>query len=125
MADSRPLIAIVDDEESVRVALGRLCAAYGLYPRTFATAQQLFESLDSGHPDCLVLDVQMPGVSGLDAQAWLRDHGINIPAIMITGRHDDGMRARSVAVGAFAFLCKPIDANVLLGAIDTAIRSQS
>jgi|SRR5437773_1439425 len=89
------------------------------------SAQQLFASLNSDRPDCLVLDVQMPGFGGLDAQAWLRERGINIPAIMITGRQDDGMRARSVAVGACALLCKPIPADVLLGAIETAIRSQS
>jgi len=119
------LIAIVDDEESVRVALRRLCNAYGLDARTFASVQQLFESLDSEHPACLVLDAHMPGFGGLDAQAWLREHGISIPTVMITGRDDDEIQSRSQSVGASALLCKPVDAEVLLGAIKDAIRTRS
>ncbi|HEY7237481.1 MAG TPA: response regulator [Gemmatimonadaceae bacterium] len=122
MTETRPLIAIVDDEESVRVALRRLCSASGLEARAFASAHQLFESLDQARPDCLVLDVHMPGLNGLETQLWLRERGIHIPSIMITGRHDETMRSRSIAAGACAYLCKPVDANVLIGAIDTAIR---
>jgi FixJ family two-component response regulator len=69
-----------------------------------------------------VLDVHMPGLNGLETQMWLRHHGIHIPAIMITGRHDETMRSRSIAAGACAYLLKPIHADVLIGAIDTAIR---
>ena len=115
MVRAKPLIAIVDDEESVRVALGRLCKAYGMDARTFVSVQQLFESLDSERPDCLVLD----------AQSWLREHGISIPAVMITGRDDDEIRSRSQSVGASACLCKPVDAEVLLGAIRDAISSRT
>lgn len=123
MTESRPLIAILDDEESVRVALRRLCRASGLEARVFASAHHLFESLDRVRPDCLVLDVHMPGINGLETQLWLREHGIHIPAIMITGRHDEAMRTRALAAGACAYLCKPVDANVLIGAIDNAIRA--
>jgi FixJ family two-component response regulator len=122
MAATRRLIGIVDDEDAVRVALSRLCHAYGMDPRPFATPYQLFESLkDEPHPDCLILDVQMPGFNGLDAQAWLRDRGITIPAIMITGREDEQTRARALALGACAYLCKPMDVTVLLNAIKNAI----
>jgi FixJ family two-component response regulator len=116
-----PLIAIVDDEPSVRVALGRLCSAYGLESRSYASVQQLFAALDTERPDCLVLDAHMPGLGGLDAQAWLREHGINIPAVMITGQDDEEIESRSHSLGATAFLCKPVDAEVLLGAINDAI----
>lgn len=116
-----PSIAIVDDEEGVRVALRRLCSAYGLNPRTYSSAHHLFESLNDARPDCLILDIQMPGFGGLDAQAWLHERGIHIPAIVITGRDDEEMRIRAAAVGASAYLCKPIDVEVLLGAIDTAL----
>jgi len=116
-----PVIAIVDDEESVRVALCRLCNAYGLDARSFASVQQLFDSLPSRQPDCLVLDAHMPGIGGLDAQAWLREQGIRIPAVMITGRDDDSIQSRSQSIGAAACLCKPVDAEVLLGAIHDAI----
>lgn len=121
MADARPSIAIVDDEEPVRVALRRLCSAYGMNPRTFASARQLLDSLDGDHPQCMILDVQMPGIGGLDAQAMLLGRGINIPAIVITGRDDEEARVRSVGLGVHAYLCKPVDASVLLGAINDAI----
>jgi FixJ family two-component response regulator len=117
----RPSIAIVDDEEHVRVALRRLCDAYGLHARTFASAQQLLDSLDDALPHCLILDVQMPGLGGLDAQSALRERGLGIPAIVITGRDDDETRARAAALGAHAYLCKPVDAEVLMGAIRHAI----
>lgn len=124
MMDARHSIAIVDDEEHVRVALRRLCSAYGMNPRTYASARQLLDSLDSHDsdlPHCLILDVQMPGLGGLDAQAAIRARGIQIPAIVITGRDDHEMRARSVALGVHAYLCKPIDAEILVGAITGAI----
>ena len=121
MADTRPLIAIIDDEQSVRVALHRLCSAYGMGTRTFSSAEELLASIDDQRPDCLVLDAHMPGIGSLAAQAWLHEHGIAIPAVVITGRDDPEMRARSIAGGACAYLCKPIDADILIGAIQGAI----
>jgi len=121
MADTRPLIAIVDDEQSVRVALRRLCSAYGMTPHTFASAEELLASLDDLRPDCLILDAHMPGIGGLGAQAWLQERGITIPAVVITGRDDSELRDRSIAGGAFAYLCKPIDADILIGAIQRAV----
>ena len=123
MADTRPLIAIVDDEQSVRVALHRLCSAYGLKTRTFASAEEMLASLDGLRPDCLVLDAHMPGIGGLGAQAWLRERGITIPAVVITGRDDPELRDRSIAGGAVAYLCKPIDADALIGAIERAVHA--
>jgi len=121
MADTRPLIAIIDDEQSVRIALRRLCNAYGMATRTFCSAEELVASIDDQRPDCLVLDAHMPGIGSLAAQAWLHEHGIAIPAVVITGRDDPEMRARSIAGGACAYLCKPIDADILIGAIQGAI----
>jgi FixJ family two-component response regulator len=121
MADTRPLIAIIDDEQSVRIALRRLCNAYGMATRTFRSAEELVASIDDQRPDCLVLDAHMPGIGSLAAQAWLHEHGIAIPAVVITGRDDPEMRARSIAGGACAYLCKPIDADILIGAIERAI----
>jgi len=121
MADMPPLIAIVDDEQSVRVALHRLCSAYGMTTHTFASAEEMLASLDERRPDCLVLDAHMPGIGGLGAQTWLREHGITIPAVVITGRDDNELRDRSIAGGACAYLCKPIDADILIGAIERAV----
>jgi FixJ family two-component response regulator len=119
------LIAIVDDEEHVRVALRRLCSAWDLESRVFGSARELFESLHAAQPDCLILDVHMPGLGGLDALAWLLERGIRIPSIVITGRDDEDMRVRAAAVGASAYLCKPIDSAVLLDAISRALASGS
>ena len=121
MPDTRLSIAVVDDEESVRVALRRLCLAYGLDAHTFASAELLFDSLDTRHYDCLILDAHMPGFGGLDAQTWLNMSGVRIPSVIITGRDDDEVRARSRAVGASACLCKPIDADLLFATIESAI----
>lgn len=121
MTVTKPQIAIVDDEESVRVALRRLCDAYGLSARAFGSVPQLVASLDAWRPDCLILDAQMPEFGGLDAQAMLRDGGIRIPAVMISGGDDDSIRARSLAAGASAWLRKPVDAEALLDAIKRAI----
>jgi FixJ family two-component response regulator len=124
MADTRLLIAIVDDEQSVRVALQRLCSAYGMTTHTFASAEEMLASLDDLRPDCLVLDAHMPGIGGLGAQAWLRERGLTIPAVVITGRDDNEMRDRSIAGGAVAYLSKPIDADILIGAIRRAVGAE-
>ena len=121
MANTPPLVAIVDDDDAVRVSLRRLCSAYGLTPRTFATVYQLLDSIDDRRPDCLILDAQMPELGAIEAQEHLRARGISIPAIIITGRDDEELRMRAVSSGASAFLCKPIDAEVLMAAIDGAI----
>ncbi len=121
MPSAPPIVAIVDDEEPVRVALRRLCGASGLAPRTFSCAQQLFESLNDDVPDCLILDAQMPGGGGVETHARLLERGIHIPVIMITGREDGELRAQSILAGARAYLCKPIDADLLLTAIRHAL----
>ncbi len=118
-----PFIAIVDDEEHVRVALRRLCSACDFNPRAFASAQQLFDSLNHSRPDCLIIDVQMPGFGGLDALTWMLERGINIPAIVITGRDDEEVRVRAASLGVCAYLCKPFDVEVLLGAINDALNA--
>jgi FixJ family two-component response regulator len=123
MPDTRLSIAVVDDEESVRVALRRLCTAYGLDAHTFATVEMLFDSLDTRRYDCLILDAHMPGFGGLDAQTWLNMCGVRIPSVIITGRDDDEVRARSRAVGASACLCKPIDADLLFSTIERAVEA--
>lgn len=113
MAETAPplLIAIVDDEPSVRVALGRLCRAYGLSAREFGTAHELVASLADRRPDCVVLDLQLPDCEGVDADVWLRDHGVDLPLIIITGRDDAKSSSESVV------LRKPVDAKTLFAAI--------
>lgn len=111
MVDTAPLIAIVDDEPSVRVALGRLCRSYGLRAREYASAHALVASLAEDRPDCVVLDLQLPDCEGLDADAWLRDRGFDLPVVIITGRDDVKTSSESVV------LRKPVDAKTLFAAI--------
>ena len=108
---SSPFIAIVDDDESVRVALGRLCRAYGMRTRDLATAHALVDSLSERRPDCVILDLQLPDCNGLDADEWLRGRDIELPTIIITGR-DDAKRSSEHVV-----LPKPVDDTTLIAAI--------
>jgi len=111
------LVAIVDDEESVRVALGRLCRAYGLDTREFRSAHELVASLAERRPDCVLLDLQLPDCEGLDADEWLRRHGVALPLIIITGRDDVKLASEHVV------LAKPVDAATLIAAIDNVVRA--
>lgn len=113
-----PLIAIVDDEPSVRVALGRLCRAHGLSAREFASAQELVASLAERRPDCVVLDLQLPNCDGLDADVWVRRQGVDLPIIIITGRDDAKTSSESVV------LRKPVDAATLFAAIGNALKNR-
>jgi len=118
MADAAPLIAIVDDEPSVRVALGRLCRSHGLYAREFASAHELVASLAERRPDCVVLDLQLPDCEGLDADDWLRQGGFDLPLVIITGRDDVKSSSESVV------LRKPVDAKTLFAAIRNTLEAR-
>ena len=115
-------VAVVDDDESVRKALQRLLRASDLDADTFASPQDFLGSLQQAIlPDCLVLDLQMPGTSGLDLQRQLVRAGLRLPIVVITGHDEPGMRARCLAAGARAYLRKPLEAGTLLAAIEAAI----
>jgi FixJ family two-component response regulator len=113
----RPLIAVVDDEESIRKSLRRLFLAAQLDAVVFASGQELLESLRTREPDCLVLDLQMPGLTGLEVQRILTGSGARFPTIIITAHDEPETRARCLAAGAAAYLCKPLHDEMLLEAI--------
>lgn len=117
MPEKRPYIAIVDDEESVRIALQRLCSAHGLCVCAFASAHALVASLAERRPDCVILDLQLPDCEGLDADVWLQRQGVHLPVIIITGRDDT--RPQSEVV-----LRKPVDADALLGEIRRVLNAR-
>jgi FixJ family two-component response regulator len=124
---SKPLIAIVDDDESVCRALRRLVRSLGMDGETFASGQQLLDLLDampSFQPDCLVLDVQMPGMNGLDVQDRLAVSGNTIPVIFITAHDEIGVRERALAAGAVAFLRKPFDDELLVKTLREAMKQK-
>src|SRR4029450_2775847 len=121
MNEKNPLVFVVDDDASIRDSLKDLVGSAGLDVQTFAPAQ---EFLTSPRPDvlsCLVLDVKLPGLSGLDLQQELAKLEVQIPIIFITGHGDIPMSVRAMKAGAIEFLTKPFRAEDLLNAVEQAI----
>ena len=108
------MIAIVEDEEMVRTALERLLKTSGYPVAAFASAEAFLSSGPLRKVRCLIADIRMPGMSGLDLQSRLNDEGCPIPIIFITAHGDERMRIRAMRAGATAFLTKPFDRTVLL-----------
>lgn len=115
------LIAIVDDDESVRRALQGLMRAEGLPARTFASAEEFLDSGEQRKTACLIADIRMPGMSGLDLQAKLNAENCRIPTIFITAHGDSKMRMQALRSGAVEFLSKPFNDDVLLENIRAAL----
>ena len=121
MSKAVPLIVIVDDEQSVCRALKRLICSAGLEAEAFTSGAEFFEFLKLKSPDCLVLDLHMPVMSGFDVQARLAQSGSALPVITITGHDTPEVQQRVLAAGAAAYLRKPVSDKILLDAIKTAI----
>ena len=113
----RPLVAVVDDEESIRKSLRRLFMAAELDAAVFGSGQEFLDSLRGRQPDCLVLDLQMPGLTGLEVQRILAGSGARFPTIIITAHDEPEARARCLGAGVAAYLCKPLHDEMLLDAI--------
>src|SRR5438309_543967 len=120
-ADMRHPVCIVDDDASVREAVGSLLRSEGLKVETFGSAREFLASPRRDPPSCLVLDVELPGLSGLDLQQELLKGNAQIPIIFLTGHGDIPMSVRAIKSGALDFLTKPVDADHLLGAIAKGI----
>jgi FixJ family two-component response regulator len=123
-ASKTKLVAVVDDDELVRIALQRLLKAAGLGVTSFASAEDLLKSDQLPEIACLIVDIRMPGMSGLDLQAKLRDER-PIPIIFITAHGDEKMRLQAMRAGAVAFLAKPFDSGILLDRVRAALESMS
>ena len=114
------VIAVVDDDESVRMAVASLLRSVGFVVLRFASAEEFLRRSDLQSIACLILDVRMPGMDGLQLQRYLRAEGWLVPTIFLTAHGDDRGRAQAFAGGAMAFLPKPFDADVLLSAVKSA-----
>jgi FixJ family two-component response regulator len=125
MTNPRPTVYIVDDEPGVRNSLSSLVRSVGLEARTFAGGAEFLESRREDAPECLVVDVRMPGLSGLDLQNQLSQSSFPIPVIFITGHGDISMAVHAMKLGALEFLTKPFHDQDLLGAVYRAIRQSS
>ena len=118
----KPLIAVVDDDQSVREALENLISSVGFEVRLFASAENFLDSDTPAQTDCAILDVRLPGLTGLELQQRLAVDGQSIPVIVITAQADDKTQDEAVAAGAIAFLKKPVTEEVLLTAVDAALK---
>ena len=121
MAAERPVVFVIDDDPSMRHAVEDLVASVGLEPRAFATPQEFLQAKRADAPSCLVLDVRLPGTSGLAFQEALARAGVPLPVIFITGHGDIPMSVRAIKAGAVEFLCKPFRDQELLDAIHAGI----
>jgi FixJ family two-component response regulator len=119
----RPLLSVVDDDESVRESLPDLLREFGFAARTFSSAEEFLSSGSGDEPDCLILDISMPGMSGPELHQELKRLGRDIPIIFITGQRDETIRARVFKQGASGFLLKPFSDADLLAAIKTALHA--
>ena len=117
----RSHISVVDDDASVREALANLISSVGYEVELYASAEEFLASTDASTAACLVLDLRMPGMGGLELLRLLAAEGREPPVIVITANGDDEARAESLAAGAVAFLNKPFKEETLLGAIDSAL----
>jgi FixJ family two-component response regulator len=120
MIKSASVIAIVDDDPSVLKALARLLATRSIRTRTFGSAAQFLAALSEGRPDCLIADLQMPEMTGLELQRRLTHIGVTIPTIIITAHDEDGMREQCKSAGVVAYLLKPVQEKLLFPAIEGA-----
>ena len=117
----RPVVFLVDDDASVREAVGDLLTSVGVDVRTFGSIQEFLQSPRPDLPGCIVLDVRLPGTSGLEFQRGLAESGIRLPIIFISGHGDIDMSVRAMKLGAVEFLTKPLREQELLDAIQVAV----
>lgn len=118
---NRPLIAIVDDDDAVREALFDLLQVEGLAARTFESGEALLADAAAGSFDCVITDVRMGEIDGLELQQRLRARGASVPVIFITSSVEDATRARALSDGAAAWFTKPVADEELLGALRGAL----
>jgi FixJ family two-component response regulator len=121
MPQTTPIVFVVDDDVSVRESLEALIRFAGWRPETFASAHEFLARPAADVPSCLVLDVSLPDLSGLDLQKRVADHRTDMPIIFITGHGDIPMTVQAMKAGAVEFLPKPFEGEALLGAIGSAI----
>lgn len=117
------MIAVLDDEESVRNAVVRLLEAAGHAARAFGSGDEFLKSWHFDRPDCLMLDVQMPNLSGMEVQNALKEAGAKFPVVIITAHDSPDVREACMRAGAVGYLCKPLDKSVLLSALNSALGS--
>jgi FixJ family two-component response regulator len=118
-------VAVVDDDEAVRRALSRLVRSLGFETEAFPSGEDFLAALSTRCPDCVVLDLQMPRLSGFDVQTRMAQAGLRVPVIAITGHDSPEAQTRAMRGGAAAYLRKPLDERTLMEAIQCAVGGPS
>src|SRR4029077_11612549 len=121
MTSSSPLVHVVDNDDSVRTAVARLLRAAGYEVRVHASAGDFLLNRQSGCPACVILDVRMPGLSGLDLQEAFTKSGDSVPIVFLSGHGDIPTTVRAIKAGAVDFLTKPVENQALLSAVESAL----
>jgi FixJ family two-component response regulator len=120
-AQMAPVVTIIDDDYSVLVATQLLVTSFGFETRAFSSAEEFLQSSSLDETACLVSDIHMPTISGIELQRVLRSQGRDIPTILMTAFSNENVKSRALAGGAVCFLMKPFDARTLLGCIKNAL----
>lgn len=118
----QPHVAVLDDDRSVRTAIGRLLKTSGMHVVCHASSLALLNAVRRDPPDCIVLDLQMPGMNGMDVLNYLAHANMRLPVVIITAHDERRLTDACLAAGAFACLHKPLDADELIATIGKAIR---
>lgn len=123
MAETRKRIAIVDDDASIRRALDRLLRAFAFETQTYGSGPEFLAGVHGFRPDCVILDLHMEGMNGLDVQRHLTRIGSHAAIIMISGHDNAQAKAESLSLGAEAFLSKPVDGQLLISTVERLVGS--
>ena len=118
-----PIVSIIDDDQDVRQAVQRLMRSRGFATRTFASAEEFLRSPSLHETACVITDIQMPGMTGIDLHDVMLKQGPRLPVIFLTAFPDDRTEKRALQAGALGFLTKPFDAKTLVSLVDTAVQS--
>jgi|SRR6185436_13964473 len=119
--EDTPIVHIIDDDDSVRLMLDSLLRSVRFNVRTFSSTQEFLKADSLGAPGCIVLDIRLPGINGLDFQEQLQELGIRLPVVLMTGHGDIPMSVRGMKAGAVDFLPKPFRDQDMIDAVTTAI----
>lgn len=121
----RPLVAVIEDDCAARKAIGRLLRVGNYEPALFDCAEAFMTHPPEPSPACVIIDIQLPGASGLDLQRQLRESGSRVPVIFTTANRDTAVRESACRQGCWAFFVKPSDGDALLAAVDSAVNTSA
>ena len=122
MTNNTPIVSIIDDDQGVRHAVQRLIRSRGFVTRAFASAEEFLQSPSLHETVCLITDIQMPGMTGMELHDFMLKQGPPLPVIFLTAFPDERIEKRALAAGALGFLTKPFDAKALISLVNTAVQ---